>query len=70
MLGYRLFVAAQPGEDPVARRLRVGHGLEGGEGLRGDDEEGLGRIEIQGGFGEVGAVDVGDEAETSCERSE
>ena len=48
---------------PVARRVRVGHRLERGEGLRRDDEQRLGRVEVARRLGEVGAVDVGDEAE-------
>ena len=41
----------------------VGHRLERRERLRGDDEQRLRRIEVAGGLGEVGAVDVRDEAE-------
>ena len=44
-------------------RAGVGHRLEGGEGLRGDDEERLLGVEVPGLLDEVGAVDVGDEAE-------
>ncbi len=47
---------------PVARGVRVGHGLERGEGLGGDDEQGLRGIEVDHRLGEVGAVDVGDKA--------
>ena len=51
------------GEEPVASGDRVRDGLLGGEGLGGDDEErGLGVAELRG-LGEVGAVDVGDEAQ-------
>ena len=50
-------------EHPGARGVRVGHGLQGGEGLGGDDEQRLLGIEIARGFGEIRAVDVGDEAE-------
>jgi hypothetical protein len=41
----------------------VGHRLERREGLRGDDEQGLVCDEIMGRCGEVGRVDIGDEAE-------
>ena len=50
-------------ERPLPRARRVGHGLEGREGLRRDHEERLGRIQVTGGFHEVGAVDVRHEAE-------
>ena len=53
----------QPGQQPVARGVGVGHGLQRGEGLRGDDEQRLRGIEIAHRLGEIGAVDVGDEAE-------
>ena len=53
----------RPFSEPVARRVGVGHGLQRGEGLRRDDEQRFRRVEVAGGLGEVGAVDVGDEAE-------
>ncbi len=53
----------QPGQHPLARGAGVGHRLQRGEGLRGDHEERLRGVEVAGGLGEVGAVDVGDEAE-------
>ncbi len=56
-------IAAQAGERPFARGVRVGHRLLRGEGLGGDEEERLAGAEIADGFGEVGAIDVGDEAE-------
>ena len=43
--------------------LGVGHRLERGERLRHDDEERLGRVEVVHRLPEVGAVDVGHEAE-------
>ena len=46
-----------------ARCLRVGHRLQRREGLRRDDEKRFRRIEIARRLDEVGAVDVGDEAE-------
>ena len=63
VLGDRLLVAAQAVQQPVARGVRVGHRLQRREGLRRDDEQRLGRIEVAHRFGEVGAVDVRDEAE-------
>ena len=52
-----------PASDPGPRGAGVGHRLQRGEGLRGDDEQRLRRVEVAGRLGEVGAVDVGDEAE-------
>jgi hypothetical protein len=63
MPGDRLGVAAQAAQRPVARAVRIGHGLQGREGLRGDDEQRFRRIEIACRLHEVGAVDVGHEAE-------
>ena len=60
---WRLLVL-QARQQPVARRVRVGHGFQRGEGLGGDDEQRLGRIEIAHRFGEIRAVDVGDETES------
>ena len=34
--------------------LRIGHRLQRREGLRGDDEQRLGRVEVAGGLGEIG----------------
>ena len=51
-------------ESPVASRVRVGHRLEGRKGLRRDDEQCFLGVEVARGLGEVGAVDVGDEAES------
>ena len=56
-------LVAERRERPFARRLRVRHRLEGRERLRGDDEERLVRREVAGRLGEVGRVDVRDEAE-------
>ena len=63
MPGDRLGIAAKAPERPIARALRVGHRLQRREGLRGDDEQRFRRIEIARRFDEIGAVDVGDEAE-------
>ena len=65
VLGDRFLVAAQTRQRPGASGVRVGHRLERRERFRGDNEERLGRIEIADGFGEVGAIDIGNEAETS-----
>ena len=56
-------VAAEPGEQPLARALGVGHRLQRRERLRRHDEERLGRIEVARGFDEVDAVDVRHEPE-------
>ena len=48
---------------PVPGGFGVGHRLLRGKGLGRDDEKGLGGVEAYDGLGEVGAVDVGDEAE-------
>ena len=47
---------------PVAGRMGVGHRFERSERLRRDDEQGLGRVQPLHRFGEIGAVDVRDEA--------
>ncbi len=62
--GHRLLVAAETVQRPGPRAEGVGHGLQRGEGLRGDDEQGLGRIEVADRLHQVAAVDVGNEAET------
>ena len=64
VLGHRVVAgrAAQPGQEPVPGRRRVGQRLEGGEGLGADDEQRGLRVEVVGGGVEVDRVDVGDEA--------
>ena len=52
---------AQRRRQPLPRRARVGHGLQGREGLRRDDEHGSGRVEAPERVAEIGAIDVGDE---------
>ena len=47
-------------EEPLACRIGVGHGLLGGEGLRGNQEEGGGGVKALQRFGDVGTIDVGD----------
>ncbi len=42
--------------------IQVGHGLGGGEGLRGDDDQGRFRIEGRDGIVERRAIDIGKEA--------
>ena len=56
-------LAAAAFEEPGLRGRRVGHGLLGGEGLAGDDEERLGRCDAAQHRGDVVAVDVGDEVQ-------
>ena len=63
VLGDGGFVTPQTGERPAAGRGGIGHGLQRGKCFRGNDEERLGGVEVVGGFGEVGAVHIGDEAE-------
>src|SRR5690348_14836085 len=46
--------------------MRIGHGLEGCECLRRDDEKRFGWVEVARGFDEIGAVDVGNIAECDC----
>ena len=58
----RLLVAERA-QAPGARGVRVGQRLERREGLRADDEQRLGGVEIAHRLDEIGAVDVGDEAE-------
>ncbi len=43
--------------------MGVGHGLQCGEGFRGDDEQCLRRIEIAHGFREIGAIHIRYEVE-------
>ena len=50
-------------ERPVAGRVGIGHRLQGRKGLRRDDEQRFLGVEVARGLGEVGAVDIGDEAE-------
>ncbi len=64
MPGDRLFVAPETGERPGARRTRIGHRLQGRKGFRRDDKQGLRRVEVAHRFGEIGAVDIGNEAKS------
>ncbi len=50
-------------DQPVAGRAGIAQRLEGREGLGGDDEERLRRIEVAERLGEIGAIHVRDEAE-------
>ena len=52
---------AEPQLDPLARRQRIAAGLQRGEGLGADDEQGAGRVCIDEQVGELAAVDVRDE---------
>ena len=47
MLGDRLFVTLQTGKQPGACRLRIGHRLQRGKGLRCDDKQCFLGIEIE-----------------------
>ena len=62
-------LVAQGTQAPVAGGAGVGHRLQGRERLGGDDEQRLGGVEVAGGLGEVGAVDVRDEAEGHVARA-
>src|SRR5262245_36653288 len=62
MFRILFFTAAQAFKYPIASGLCVRHCLQGREGLRGNNEKGLGRVEILDRLGEVRAVDIGDEA--------
>ncbi len=66
MLGDRLGIAPEPLERPFARAMRISHRLERREGLGGDDEQRFRRIEIARRLDEIGAVDIGDEAERAA----
>ena len=56
-------VGPQRRAQPVAGGLGVGQGLLGGEGLGDDGDQGGGRIQALQRLGDVGAVDIGGEAE-------
>ena len=56
-------VLAEGVHQPGPGGAGVGHGLEGGEGLGGDDDQGAGGVEATQVPVEVGAVHVGHEAE-------
>src|SRR5271154_2057251 len=66
MPGDRLGIAAKTAERPIARTLRVGHGFQRREGFRGNNEQRFGRIKVACRLNEIGAVDVGHEAERYC----
>ena len=63
VLGDGGFVTTETGERPLAGRGGIGHGLQRGKSLGGNDEERFGRVKVVGGLGEVGAVHIGDESE-------
>ena len=63
MPGNRRFIA-QRVQHPTARRVGIGHGLQRGECLAGDDEQRLGRVQVVGCLGEIGGVHVADEAKS------
>jgi hypothetical protein len=53
---------AEMTHEPVAGGLRVGHRFDRGERLGCDDEQRARRVEVAGGFPDVGTVDVGHES--------
>jgi hypothetical protein len=63
MPGDRFGFAAEAAQRPIARALRVGHRLQRGEGLRGDDEQRFRSIQIARRFDKIGAIDIGHEVE-------
>ena len=63
MAGDGLGVFAQSLQQPVARALGIGHGLQRRKGFRGDDEERFSRVQVAGGFDEINAVHIGNEPE-------
>ena len=60
MVRHRLLRRA-PRRSSAGAECGIGHGLDGGEGLRRDDEQGGRRIEPRDGIGEMRAVDIRDE---------
>src|SRR6516162_7754372 len=46
MLGYGFLITAQPFEGPVSSAMSIGHGFEGSERLRRNDEQRFGGIEV------------------------
>src|SRR5208282_1807751 len=63
MLGDRPLIVPQTFNRPKPSRVRIGHSFQRRERLRTDDEESLGRIKVTRRLEEVGAIDVGNEAE-------
>src|SRR3546814_5746165 len=63
VLRHRGRINAEPVQAPCARRVCVGQGFQRGEGLGADDEQRLRRVQPAHALAEVGAVDVGHEAE-------
>ena len=54
----------QARQHPLARAARIRHRFEGGEGFGRDNKQCLGGVEIAHRFCEIGAVDIGYEAES------
>ena len=55
-------IVAEPGDQPIPRAARVRERLDRAERLRRDDEQRRRRVEVARGLGDVGTVDVRDEA--------
>ena len=66
MLRHGALVPAQSLEQPIARALGIGHGLQRREGLGRHDEQRLRRVEVAGRLHEINPVNVGDEPEGHC----
>jgi hypothetical protein len=63
MPGNRFLISSETGQRPFTSGPRIRHRFQRGESFRRNDEEGLRRVEIQHGFGEIGPVYVRNETE-------
>src|SRR5258708_7638139 len=63
VFGDRLLVTSQTGQRPSTSRVGVRHRLQRREGFRGNDKEGLRRVQIADSFSEVRAINIGNETE-------
>ena len=67
--GQRAAATDEAGQ-PIARRMRIGHGFAGGERFRGDDEKRAFRVERGKRAGELFRVDVGHEGDIDAVTAE
>ena len=63
-------VHAPTGFKPALGRLRVGHGLNGGEGFASDQKKGATGLEVRQGCGQFMAIHIADEMQTLARRGE
>ena len=63
MPGHGFFIVPETRQQPVACRMGVGHGFQGGKGFGRDDEEGFRRIQIPDRLREIGGIHIGNETE-------